>query len=206
MHFNAQLSWESNDPCTAWSRSRTESTVEKVLQDFLVDQLRRMVCLWSGVCKVSYGQKAQKVDFNRAYNWLSSRRGSKQCNENVRSRGRGRAKGRRRSGWEDHHHQEEVLEGGVTTKYNNNNNKQTINNQSVKETNRGQIRGREEEGFGGWEDHHHHHQEEGLGGGGTTKYNNNSKNKQKRTRGGGFQWVGGHSGSRKREPIRGGAD
>ena len=47
---------------------------------------------------------------------------------------------------------EEVLEGGVTTKYNNNNNKQTINNQSVKETNRGQIRGREEEGFGGWED------------------------------------------------------
>ena len=64
----------------------------------------------------------------------------------------------------------------MTTKYNNNN-KQTINNQSVKETNRGQIRGREEEGFGGWEDHHHHHQEEGLGGGGTTKYNNNSKKK-----------------------------
>ena len=139
MHFNAQLSWESNDPCTAWSRSRTESTVEKVLQDFLVDQLRRMVCLWSGVCKVSYGQKAQKVDFNRAYNWLSSRRGSKQCNENVRSRGRGRAKGRRRSGWEDHHHQEEGLEGGGTTKYNNNSKKKN-------------SRGPEEEGFSGWED------------------------------------------------------
>ena len=67
----------------------------------------------------------------------------------------------------------------MTTKYNNNN-KQTINNQSVKETNRGQIRGREEEGFGGWEDHHHHHQEEGLGGEGTTKYNNNSKKKNRR--------------------------
>ena len=62
---------------------------------------------------------------------------------------------------------------GDKKKYNNN--KQTINNQSVKETNRGQIRGREEEGFGGWEDHHHHHQEEGLGGGGTKKYNNNNK-------------------------------
>ena len=45
---------------------------------------------------------------------LSSRRGSKQCNENVRSRGRGRAKGRRRrGGWEDHYHHHQDQEGGL---------------------------------------------------------------------------------------------